>query len=80
MPNIKSGAYLGRGKREWESGLEMKQKSQNKRTSIQSNLANKTPPLQGIYALQQPDGNLTLFQKTNPDIPTKAGPQSPRKK
>ena len=55
-------------------------KSQNKRTSIQSNLANKTPPLQGIYALQQPDGNLTLFQKTNPDIPTKAGPQSPRKK
>ena len=24
MPNIKSGAYLGRGKREWESGLEMK--------------------------------------------------------
>ena len=34
MPNIKSGAYLGRGKREWESGLEMKQKSQNKRRSL----------------------------------------------
>lgn len=34
MPDIKSVAYLGRGKREWESGLEMKQKSQNKRRGL----------------------------------------------
>lgn len=54
--------------------------SQNKRTSIQSNSANKTPPLQGIRFATAKQMETTLFQKTNPDVPTKVGPQSPRKK
>ena len=38
------------------------------------------PHLCNVHAFQQLAGNLTLLQKTNPDIPTKAGLQSPRKK